>query len=402
MALLTVEEPRLPEPKKLTLANHPLWKLGFRPFYLLGTLFATISIPLWIAQYLGVMRALPNVGLAWHMHEMVFGFAIAIIVGFILTAARNWTGLWTARREQLAGFAALWLAGRLAMLFAHPLVAALIDVVFIPLAAWSIYKVLHRAGSTQNMILVAILSLITLANIAFHLAVLEWAPIQPVAAMQAAILLIVTLEFVVGGRLIPSYTSGAVPPGVKVIVNARYDQICLWLTALAGVAWIIALPAPLVAALAFAASGAQLIRLAGWKPHHTFRRPILWVLHLAYAWIPIGFFLLALAAIGVVPSSAGFHALGVGAIAGLIIGMITRTALGHTGRQIKARGVEITMYVLIQLGAVSRVCASIHLEPDLRQGALLAATILWTAAFLLFVVVYGPYFFRARIDGKEG
>lgn len=401
MALISIEEPHGTGQTKHTFANHPLWGLGFRPFYLLAAIFAVISLPLWIVQYLHGLPILPNVGLFWHMHEMIFGLAAAVIVGFVFTGARNWTGLWTPRGMHLAALAGLWLAGRFAMLFIHPGIAAVIDIAFLPCAAWSIYRVLYRSGNKRNMFLVGLLGLLTVANIAFHGAVLGLITFNPITAMQAAILVVVTIESVIGGRVIPGFTSNGVP-GTKPVVNPKRDRIAITLAVVTSIAWILSLPAPLVAALAIATGCAQLVRIAGWKPHRTIRNPLVWILQLSYAWIPIGFILLALSSLNFVSNSAAFHALTVGSMAGLMIGMMTRTALGHTGRQLKAGRSELVMYLLIQLAAIARVCAAIHPSASLRNGALTLAAISWTSAFLLYVVIYGPYLYRARIDGKEG
>jgi uncharacterized protein involved in response to NO len=400
MALLTIDEPRDAHKAQPSLEDHPLLRLGFRPFYLLAAAFAAISVPLWIARYFGWANGLTHVDLNWHMHEMVFGFAIAVIVGFLYTAGRNWTGLWTPRRKTLAALAGLWLAGRLAMLFADPLLAAIVDVVFLPAAAWPLYRVLKRSGNKRNMFLVGLLALMTLANVCFHVASLGWIDVSPIRAVHAAILLIVMIESVIGGRVIPGFTKSAVQ-GSTPIVNEKRDRISIALTALACIGWVAGLPAPLTAALAFAAAAAQLSRVAGWKPHVTFKNPLLWILHLSYAWIPVGFILLGLAALQLAPVSAAIHVLAIGATAGLIIGMITRTALGHTGRALKAGAGEVVMYALIQIGAVARFAAAIDVS-GVRNAALLITAACWSAAFLLYVAVYGPYLFKARVDGREG
>lgn len=398
MSLLTVEEPNASEHHAFT--GHPLWRLGFRPFYLLAAGFAALSVPLWIAQYFGWISGWPRVGLSWHMHEMVFGMAVAVVVGFLLTAVRAWTGLWTPRKAHLAALAALWLAGRVAMLTAPPALAAVIDLLFLPFAAWSLYRVLQQAGNKRNLFLVGLLGLLTVANVLFHGAVLGWIKLSPALPIQAAILIIVVIESVIGGRVIPMFTSNGAP-GTKPIVHPKRDRITLALMAGASLAWIFGFPAPAVAALATAAACATLLRLIGWKPHRTFRVPLLWILHLSYGWIPIGFFLLALAALKLVSASAAFHALTVGSMAGLIIGMMTRTALGHTGRPLKAGHAELAMYVLIQVGAVARLAAALD-TVGMRDAGLIVATVCWSLAFLLYVIVYGPYLFRPRLDGREG
>jgi uncharacterized protein involved in response to NO len=286
-------------------------------------------------------------------------------------------------------------------MFAAPApAAALVDLAFLPVAAWPMYRVLQRTGNRRNMFLVALLVLLALVNAAFHASVLGWIAIAPTQPVYAAIVVVVVIETAIGGRVIPMFTANAVK-GANTATNPRTDKLALAFTAAAGAAWALALPAALGALLALAAALAQGLRLAGWKPLCTLRNPLLWILHLSYAWIPFGFLLLALAQYGLVPLSAAVHVLAVGALAGLILGMITRTALGHTGRALAAGPAETTMYVLIQLGVLLRLVAA--LSPDgARKVALVAATVVWSAAFVLYLVVYGPYLARPRIDGREG
>jgi uncharacterized protein involved in response to NO len=400
MALMTIDEPKVSGPGKSSPAHHPLWALGFRPFYLMAAAFAAVSIPLWLARYFGYAPDLAHITVNWHMHEMIFGFAIAVIIGFLFTAGRNWTGLWTPRRGHLAALAAVWLAGRIGMLAAPPLNAALVDIVFLPLAAWPMYRVLQRSGNKRNMFLIGLLSLLTIVNTLFHLSALGWITISTVSIIQAAILIVVMIESVIGGRVIPGFTSNTVA-GTKPIVNPKRDRLTVAFTALASLAWVFTLPPRLIAALAIAAACSQLLRLGGWKPHTTLRHPLLWILHLSYAWIPFGFILMALAALQVVPASSAFHVLVIGSMAGLIMGMMTRTTLGHTGRPLKAGGKEIGMYALIQISLIARFCASLS-TTGLRDGALIVAAASWATAFVFFLVIYGPYLYRPRLDGKEG
>lgn len=399
MSLLKIEEPEDSKAGRFSFGEHALWRLGFRPFYLLAAVFAVLSVPLWVAQYFGLIHA-PHVNLFWHMHEMVYGFALAVVIGFLFTAMRNWTGLWTPRKQHLAALAGLWLLGRLAMLCAPPIWAAIIDLTFLPLATWPMFRVLQRSGNKRNMFLVLILSLLWVVDLAFHAAVNGVLGMSPIAIMQAAILLVVMIASLIGARVMPMFTANGAP-GTKPVVNAARDRITVVLTVLASAAWIFGLPAKLTAAICLAAAISIAIRLAGWQPHRTVRVPLLWILHLAYGWIPIGFLLLSLTALGLVPSSAAFHALAIGAIAGLILGMITRTTLGHTGRMLKAGAAETIMYALIQIGALTRVLAAFDIHGFYQAGIVLS-TICWTLAFVLYVAVYAPYLLRARIDGKEG
>jgi uncharacterized protein involved in response to NO len=400
MAIIRIEEPQSRARQDHSWQSHPFLGLGFRPFYLLGAAFAAVSVPLWIARYFGVLGAFPNVDLNWHMHEMVYGFAVAVIIGFLFTAGRNWTGLWTPRRGTLAMLIGLWLAGRIAMLTAAPWLAALVDIAFLPAAAYPLYKVLQRSGNKRNLFLIGLLALLTLANGFYHASVLGVGGPGSVKAIHLAILIIVMIESVIGGRVIPGFTRNAVP-GSDPVTHDRRDRISMGLTAAVCAGWALGLPGPAIAAMALVAACSQLVRIAGWQSYFTLRHPLLWILHLSYAWIPIGFLLLALSAIGLVPASAAIHALAVGSMAGLIIGMITRTALGHTGRALKAGPGEVVMYVLIQAGAVARLFASLTTAGG-RDEALLLAAAFWAGAFLLYAFLYGPYLWRARVDGREG
>jgi uncharacterized protein involved in response to NO len=396
----TIEEPVPPSGAVAPWrTDHPLWRLGFRPFYLLAAVLAGIAVPVWVAQYLGWI-AWPRVGLAWHMHEMVFGMAAAVIVGFLLTAVRAWTGRWTPRAGHLAALAAVWIAGRIALLAAPPLVAALVDMVFLPLAAWPMFQLLRRADNRRNQFLPLLLLLLALANGFYHAAVLGWIMLAPTTPVEAAILIIVLIESVIGGRVIPMFTRNGAP-GSTPLVDPRRDRIALGLTVATVAGWMLPLPSAVFAGIAIAAGCASMLRLAGWQPQRTLGVPLLWILHLSYAWISVGFFLLALAALDFVTPSAAFHALAVGSMAGLIIGMMTRTALGHTGRALKAGAAETAMYWLIQLGALARVFAAVG-PAAAREASLVAAALAWLLAFGLYVIVYGPFLWQARIDGKEG
>ena len=334
------------------------------------------------------------------MHEMLFGFVIAIVIGFLYTAGRNWTGLWTPRGRHLAALAGLWLAGRAAMVALPPPLAAAVDLAFLPLATLPLYRVIRRAGNTRNLIMVVLLAILALANAAFHASVGGLIAVSPMQPLYAAIVAIIVIESVLGGRVIPNFTANAVR-GVRTISHPRLEKVSLALTAATGLAWaVLPLSVPL-GLLALAAAAAQALRMAGWKPLCTLRQPLLWILHLSFAWIPVGFGVLALACFGVAPHSAAVHLLAVGAMGGLIIGMITRTTLGHTGRMLKAGKAETGMYLLLQAGVLARLAAALG-DAGLREWGLVLATVCWSLAFALFCVVYGPYLVRPRVDGRDG
>lgn len=397
MTLLRIDEPATAK------AGHPLWRLGFRPFYMVAAIFAALAIPLWMAQYAGWLPHLTNIGnigYMWHIHEMVFGMVVAVVVGFLYTAGYNWTGFWTPVRGHLAALVALWLAGRVAMLIAPPLAAAIIDWLFLPFAAWPLYRVMQKANNKRNYFLPALLGLMALANAVFHAIALGWLAVAPTMPVQAAILMVVMMEAAIGTRVIPMFTRNGAP-GTTPLVQPKVDKASLGLLALSAVCWVAQAPKWLFAPVALAAAALVLVRLYRWQALRTLSVPLLWIMHLSYAWIAAGLVLLVLSRWGLVTASAGFHALTVGSMAGLILGMITRTTLGHTGRPLKAGRAEQCMFVLIQLSAFARVAAALGL--DTRHGVVLMLSAgLWTAAFIAYVMVYVPYLASARVDGKPG
>ena len=395
MALIPLEEPTT---KRIPLETFSLWALAFRPLYLLAALFAAIAIPVWAIAHSGGIE-LPIPGMWWHAHEMIFGFAVAVIIGFLLTAGRNWTGLDTPSGRPLMMLAALWLAGRLAMAFGSGVWVAIVELAFLPAAAAVLLRVLVKAKSTRNYFVGMLPAMLALANLFFHLAVLGVIDADPLTAMHLALGLIVVLETIVGGRVIPMFTFNGLR-GVKQWRDVRLDWaaaiatgVALLLWALGAGAW--AGPVSLLAAVL------QAVRLGGWNPWATRGTPLLWVLHLGYLWIPLGLALVALAQFGVLPRSAGIHALAIGATGGLIIGMITRTALGHTGRMLVAGPMETAAYALVLLAALVRVL-TVALIPAAQVGGVHAAATLWSLGFLVYLWRYGPFLLRARVDGKAG
>jgi uncharacterized protein involved in response to NO len=383
------------------LPGWPLFRLGFRPFYLGAAGFALFAVPFWIAGLLGWV-ALPSTmpPLLWHAHEMLYGFAVAVIVGFLLTAGKAWTGLATPRGTTLAVMAGLWLAARLAAVGAPYAVYAALDAALLPWVAFVLIRVLLKADSQRNLPLGAILLLLAIANLAFHAAVLGWLNIDPLRALHAGLALVVMIECVIAGRVIPAFTMSALP-GRQLKVPVWLERGTLAATALSLASWVL-LPANPAAATAFAlAALLHAARLWHWRPLRTRARPILWVLHAAYAWLPVGFLLLAWAQVGGVAASAGIHALAVGATAGLIVGMVTRTARGHTGRPLKVSRLEVAAYLLVAGAAVARVLLPL-VAPAHTADWLVVAAAAWATAFALYLWVFTPWLLSSRLDGKDG
>ena len=378
-----------------------LFALGFRPFYLLAAVFAALSVPLWIAQYFGWITAAGQFpAMTWHAHEMTFGFAVAVITGFLFTAVPNWTQARTPVGSALAALAALWIAGRVLMLTGPHLAAAIVDVAFLVLVAWSIWRPLHQARN-RNQFFVAILLAFAAANGAFHLAQAGWVAIAPLRAVEAALGLVTLIVAIMAGRVIPAFTRNAIPHA-RVRQIRGLDTVAIGALALALIGWIAALPEVVVIPLCIAAALAHAARMWQWDPLATRARPMLWILHVSYAWIPAGMLLLAFALAGIAATPAtALHALGIGAIGGMIIGMMTRTARGHTGRPLIASKTEVLAYLLVHLAAVFRVVLPLAV-PRAQAWALIAAMMLFSGAFALYAVQYWSILTRPRIDGKAG
>jgi uncharacterized protein involved in response to NO len=378
-----------------------LFNLGFRPFYLLAALLATLGIPLWLAQYFGILHAPAYAsGVAWHAHEMVFGFQAAVIAGFLFTAARNWTGLPTPAGWSLAALAGLWLLGRLFMVTGPGWLATIVDVAFLPAVALGLWLPLHRSRN-RNRFFVGLLLLLAMANLAFHLALAGVLSVAELLPVRVALYVVVMIVMIMAGRVTPSFTQNAIPDA-RIRRNRALDLTAIAVAAGAFVATLAGLPSWIAGPVCLVAAALHLARLRMWDPWCTRHQPILWILHVSYAWIPVGLLLMALATLGApVPAVLADHALSIGAVGGMIIGMITRTARGHTGRPLRVGGAEVLAYVLVHLAAAARVLVPL-VWPDGYRLALSASGALWSAAFLLYLLVYIPFLSAPRPDGKPG
>lgn len=378
-----------------------LFNLGFRPFYLLAAALVAASLPLWAGQYLGLLPAYGDVPpLVVHAHEMVFGFAIAVITGFLFTAVRSWTGQPTPDGRVLAGIAALWLAGRIAMIVGPGVAGAVVDIAFLPLVAGCLWMPLQRTRN-RNRLFVGILLGMTAMNVGFHFALAGVSSVSPLRFIEAAVgwvLLIVTL---MAGRVVPMFTRNAVPAANLRSIR-HIDTASIAVFALTWAAWVLGAPEGAVAVAAICAASIHAVRLWTWDPMASRGRPILWILHLSYAWIPFAFLLLASALLGVAGTpTLALHAFVAGAMGGMIIGMITRTARGHTGLPLHVGRMELASYLLVHFGAVVRVVVPLAL-PSAHRGAIVASALCWSLAFVLYLVVYWPVLSRPRADGKPG
>ena len=379
MTVFTPAEPQAQAPK-----GFALLALGFRPFYLLAGAYAALAVPLWALQYAGW---LPGASPLWHAHEMLFGYAFAVIAGFLLTAVRAWTARPTPSGAPLAAIAGLWLAARL-LAFDSLLVSSILDALFALAVAWAIGRPIVASGNRNWYFVVFVLAL-GAASVAFQA--------YPQVALAAGLDVVLFVIAIMGGRVIPSFTNNAVM-GAGAGRNRWIEYGALGSIVLLMLLDVLQLP---VWPIALAAALLHAARLALWAPLATRGRPILWILHLSYAWVVVHFLLRALAGFDVVPAGLATHALTVGVIGGLTLGMMTRTARGHTARPLKVGTWEVAAYVLVHLAAAVRVFLP-FLFPQAYVALILLSAALWSAAFAVFTLAYIPILTRPRLDGQPG
>lgn len=396
MATLLKTEPPPETPPK----GFALFALGFRPFYLLASLFAALTVPLWALQFSGLLGHAYLAGPLWHAHEMVFGFTLAVIVGFLFTAGRNWSGQPTPSGWWLAALAALWIAARVLVLSPFAVAAAVANVAFPLAAAIGLAIPFYRARNQRNYFFVGLLVVLALAAGLIHLTQLGVIGAPAWLGIQVALDVVLFIVVVMGGRVIPMFTNNGVP-GTQAARQSHVEKAALGAVLVLLAADVLGLHGWPLAVVAGVAAVAHAWRWVLWQPWKTWRVPLVWVLHLAYAWVPVHLVLRALAQWGLVLPSLASHALAVGAVGGLIIGMMTRTARGHTGRPLRADGFETACYVFIMLAAVVRVGVPLVAPAQMLHAVQVSAT-LWSAAFALYAVRYWPVLSRPRLDGRPG
>lgn len=393
---------QIKHPSAASAASPPgfaLWQLGFRPFYLLASVFSALSIGLWALQFSGWLGTSYLAGPMWHAHEMLFGFALAVIVGFLFTAGRNWSGRPTPTGVPLMALATLWVAGRVLVLTPFGWAAAIVNVAFPLAAAIGLAIPFIAARNQRNYFFVALLLLMAAAVLGVHLAQLGVTQLPGWIGIQVALDVVLFIMAVMAGRVVPMFTNAIA--GASATKRPWLEKAVLGSTLAVLLSDVLQLQGAALVAIAGLCAAAHLARWTLWQPWKTLRTPLVWVLHVAYVWIPVHLLLRGLAELGMVSSSAAVHALTAGAIGGLIIGMMTRTALGHTGRRLVASRSDVMCYLLVLAAALIRVFVPLLMPAQLVHAVLISAA-LWSAGFALYAVTYWPVLTRVRVDGKPG
>ncbi len=388
-----------------------LLSAGFRPFFLLAGAWALIVLPVSLGRLLGAWDW-PSAydPLRWHFHEMVFGYVAAVLAGFLLTAIPNWTGRLPLKGGRLLALVGLWLAGRLGMAVSGvigPLPAAVLDILFLLALLLSALREIVAGGNWRNLPLIAVLGLFLLSNLLFHAVsagLLAQSGVGEGADVRSALACLAFLIAIVGGRIVPSFTRNWLAKrsaGVLPAPFGAFDRLTLLATLAALLLWVL-LPDGVLCGLALIAAAAlNLIRLLRWRGLPAAGEPLLWVLHVGYLWIPVALALLGWSALAPdLPQTAGIHALGVGAIGTMTLGVMSRATLGHTGQALSAGPGLTAAFCLITLAAAARVAAALWSAATLPL--LHGSAAAWMAAFACFLATCGPILLGRRAGRSAG
>jgi uncharacterized protein involved in response to NO len=394
-----------------TPASHAtaLWRRGFRPFFLLAGGYAVAGVAMWIAVLAGWLAA-PAwlVPTWWHGHEMVFGFVGAAMAGFLLTSVPVWTGAEPWAGASLAALAGLWLAGRLAMAWAGHLptwLVASVDGAFLPALALVIARPIRAAGQLRNAVFPLLVGALALANLAMHLGALGAGERVARTALYVGVDLVTLLVVVLTGRLTPLFTDNALRrAGIAAPLrpHAGLERAAQLGVGVLAVADALSPGSRVSGVAALAAAAAAAGRMVGWHSLRVRSDPLLWSLHAGAAWVVGGLAALALAdLLGVPPRSTALHALTAGAFGATILAVMTRVALGHTGRPFATPPGIAWAYALVSGGALLRVVGPLAF-PRHWLAVMATSGALWAAAFAIFLAVYAPILVRPRVDGRDG
>jgi uncharacterized protein involved in response to NO len=379
--------------------GHALFSYGFRPFFFFGSVYAGAIILVWLPAFYGQLKL--STAFAprdWHVHEMLFGYIAAVVAGFLLTAVPNWTGRLPLQGRRLILLFSTWVAGRIAVSVSAWIgwaPAAAIDSVFLILLAASAAREIIAGKKWGNLMIVAIISLLAAGNLAFHLE----AHLSGLAeyTTRGGIAVVISLIALIGGRIIPSFTRNWLAkraPGQMPAPFGRFDALTVGVSVLVLLFWVVRPLDQTTGGLLLVCGGMHLIRLVRWTGYRTFADRLVFILHVAYAFVPVGFMLTALSAFDLVAPSAGIHAWTGGAIGTMTLAVMSRATLGHTGQRLEASPATQLIYAAVIVAALARVCAV--LEPDHAGVLLVVAGVAWAVAFLGFAAAYSVALWSPR------
>jgi uncharacterized protein involved in response to NO len=375
-----------------------LWSLGLRPLYLVAGAYAALAVPLWAMQYAGWIGAAR--ASAWHAHEMLFGYAVAVMVGFLFTAGRNWSGRATPTGPALMALTLVWLAARVLAFAPWPMLSGLVGVAFPLLAALGLGRALVGGANRRNYFFVAVLLLIAMAQGLSAGALAGWLTMPAGFGLQIGLDALLFVMAVMGGRVIPMFSNHGAP-GTDARRHPLVERCALASLLLLALADGFGVHGLALAAVLALAALSHAWRLALWHSWRTRQVALVWILHAAYLWIVLHLALRAASALDVLAPSVATHALTVGAIGSMTLGMMTRTARGHLGQPLRADYYDRAMYTLVSAAALWRVALPLAM-PSTTTLAVCISGAIWAVAFGLFVWRYGPWLCFSRADGLPG
>lgn len=386
-----------------------LWRLAFRPFFLAGSIFSFISLFIWQLILSNKLQVTPyGGGYWWHIHEMVFGFVLTIVVGFLLTAVQTWSGLRAINNKPLIALFSVWLCGRIGLLLPTVIpqsFIALIDISFLPLAAFFLAKPIVKRKMYRNLFFVPLLLMFALLNGLMHAYILFAVPLNISNLSYTTLLLISFIISVMIGRVLPMFTANGT--GSTRVNNLRYIEwlsngSLLLLTAISTVNIFFSVNNLLFTILFMIAATSQTYRWLRWRPWITMNAPLLWSLHISVCFLCIALLLLGISySVTSIPKQHIWHLLTIGCVANIILSMMSRVSLGHTGRVLQTSPIMSIAFVCLPLAAIIRSLGA-WLLPQFYLVVITLSTILWLLSFLIFIIHYTPILFKPRIDGRPG
>ncbi|OIO66259.1 MAG: NnrS family protein [Zetaproteobacteria bacterium CG_4_9_14_3_um_filter_49_83] len=383
-----------------------LFRLGFRPFFLAATCFAIVSMAFWMAESVFALRLFGGKSPSlWHAHEMIYGYGLAIVAGFLLTAVRNWTHIRTPHGKSLQGLLFVWVLARMAALIPGQqalLAGAMLDSLFIVLVSIALTVPIVQAKLWSNMGVVSMLYFFLPGQLLYSLDAFGLFQDGQRIGNAIGLYMILSLVLVFSRRVMPMFIDRGVGYAVTLRNHAWVDMACFGLFMVFAIADIFFVVPEVTGGLAAVLVVLHTLRLSGWYTHGIWKKPLLWVLYVAYVWIIVGFTLKSLVLVFAVPASLAIHAFAVGGVGMMTLGMMSRISLGHTGRNVAhpPTGVSL-MFLLLCLGACVRVILPL-LASDYYQILVAVAQLLWVASFMQFLYLYALILIRPRVDGQWG
>ena len=390
-------------PRYPTRENSVFLDAGFRPFFLGAGIFAVLSMILWILIQSGLISLpISQPPMNWHAHEMLFGYASAALAGFLLTAIPSWTGRLPVSGRWLLNLFMLWIAGRVMMAFGSglaPVTSALIDGVFLPVLLVVVSREIVLGKCWRNLPVCAAVALLVIANGASHLEVfLDKVPDE--MGVRLGLSVYICLIVLIGGRIVPNFTNNwfrTMSAPCRAEPSSFFDLVIILLTAAALGFWIVSPESRTTGLLLANAAIGNALRFIRWNGYNAGAEPLVWILHVGYAWVPLGLLFLGVSNLDpAVPVSAGVHALTVGAIGTMTVAVMTRATLGHSGHVLQADGATFCIYAILVLAAVARVAAAFPI--DHQTEMLYLSGMQWCVGFLLFCVRYGVIILGGAMD----